>query len=172
MPYSTCVVSNVMDVLCFGLVLLRCFSVDIACRAWSLNICPSQARRLTRRQSLRDERHSSYVMKRHCSSHDCNHSTRLFAILCLPSGSLATSTTCLGNYSNWYAAPETTNVDTCYTSLTTRLLLHISNLNASGSRAGETAIMALGVDDEPSAEALTKMTQIDGIIECGLFKDL
>ena len=41
-----------------------------------------------------------------------------------------------------------------------------------GMPTGETAIMALGVDDDPSAEALEQLPQIDGIIECGLFKDL
>ena len=40
------------------------------------------------------------------------------------------------------------------------------------THAGEDAIMALGVDDAPSAEALEKLTKIEGIIECGLFKDL
>jgi D-3-phosphoglycerate dehydrogenase / 2-oxoglutarate reductase len=50
--------------------------------------------------------------------------------------------------------------------------VNVAYMTVSRETKGETAIMCLGVDDAPSEEALKKLPQIPGIIECGLFKDL
>lgn len=50
--------------------------------------------------------------------------------------------------------------------------VNVAYMTVSRVTKGETAIMCLGVDSAPSAEALARLPQIDGIIECGLFKDL
>jgi D-3-phosphoglycerate dehydrogenase / 2-oxoglutarate reductase len=50
--------------------------------------------------------------------------------------------------------------------------VNVSFMTVGRMSKGDDAIMCIGVDSPPSQQTLKEMTQIDGIIECGLFNDL